>query len=230
MNNLTFDSSFPKFSGPDFLRFCGKFTVYTEASVFRSYSATTTEAVVSGSWYGGKDICHVSLRGEVNAANLFHIGSTYEIAGDVEGSNAYFMPILIWRTGDERITRLGTQMRDRSPMRFSGVGTILSWQRFAINRFNKEDLIQVQVFHTNALALNGGIVVRLLLGWDYCHVDRDCKAFIGSRIAYIGLFEGSDRNDGSAIVQGYKAVINFSPSWLDRNALENGVNLSDDFN
>ncbi|KAI9605702.1 hypothetical protein H4Q26_004067 [Puccinia striiformis f. sp. tritici PST-130] len=168
MNNLTFDSSFPKFSGPDFLRFCGKFTVYTEASVFRSYSATTTEAVVSGSWYGGKDICH--------------------------------------------------EMKES---RGSGPKCVT---------VNKEDLIQVQVFHTNALALNGGIVVRLLLGWDYCHVDRDCKAFIGSRIAYIGLFEGSDRNDGSAIVQGYKAVINFSPSWLDRNALENGVNLSDDFN
>ncbi|POW13748.1 hypothetical protein PSHT_06196 [Puccinia striiformis] len=61
-------------------------------------------------------------------------------------------------------------------MRFSGVESILGWQRFVINAFARRDLIQVVVLHKNKAALNGQIVFRLLLGWDYCHVDSNPKA------------------------------------------------------
>ncbi|POW23185.1 hypothetical protein PSHT_00383 [Puccinia striiformis] len=230
MNRLTFDNSAAMFNGPNFLRFCGKFTVYTELTPRRHFTTTTSEAVVSGLWSGGRDVWRVSLRTDVTSSTSIKPGSTYEICGEVEGANAYFMPILIWRAGDERLTRLGRRLSERAAMRFSGLGTIVSWERFVVNAFEKEDLIQVVVFHKNEAVLNGGTVVRLLLGWDYCHVDSNASGFVGSRIGYVGSFQGSDSNDGSPIVQVHKAVINFTVDALNRDGLECDVELSDDFN
>ncbi|KAI7950720.1 hypothetical protein MJO29_009394 [Puccinia striiformis f. sp. tritici] len=138
----------------------------------------------------------------------------------MEGSNAYFMPIVTWRTH---------LPRDKVVRPRPDVGTILSWEQFVINPFEGEDLIQVIVFHQNQVALKGGIVIRLLLGWKYCQVNSDIKALIGSRITYIRSFQGSDSNDGSAIVQAYKATINFNLAALDCDPLEYGIDLSNNF-
>ncbi|POW08130.1 hypothetical protein PSTT_07760 [Puccinia striiformis] len=180
MNSLTFNNLAAIFSGPNYLCFCGKFTNSQRLLPRRHFSATTSKAVVSGSWSGGRDVWRVSLRTDVSAVTSIKPGSTYEISGDVEGANTYFMPILIWRAGDELLTRLGTRLADRPPMRFCGLGTILSWERFIINAFEKEDLIQVIVFHKNEVS--DRTVVRLLLGWDYCHVHADASGFARSRI------------------------------------------------
>ncbi|KAI7947690.1 hypothetical protein MJO28_009598 [Puccinia striiformis f. sp. tritici] len=202
MNSLLFDSAAARFSRPDFLKFCGKFTIFTKTipllkTCFGADSPITTS-----------------------------IGSTYKICGDVEGSNAYFMLIVTWQTH---------LPRDKVVRPRPDVGTILSWEQFVINPFEGEDLIQVIVFHQNQLtsgvqvALKGGIVIRLLLGWKYCQVNSDIKALIGSRITYIRLFQGSDSNNGSAIAQAYKATINFNLAALDCDPLEYRIDLSNNF-
>ncbi|POW06926.1 hypothetical protein PSTT_08653 [Puccinia striiformis] len=75
-------------------------------------------AVVSGSWSGGRDFWRVSLRTNPDAATSITNGSTYQIVGSI----AYFMPVLIWQMGNERLTRLAPWLADRALMCFSGLG------------------------------------------------------------------------------------------------------------
>ncbi|KNE99119.1 hypothetical protein PSTG_07598 [Puccinia striiformis f. sp. tritici PST-78] len=211
MNSFVIDPTLIKFKGPNYARFCGKFTISTP--------------VMSGVWSQGQRLCSVSLRTDVSQPTALNVGSTYEISGEVEGLNAYLMPILKWNGGDERVTRINTRLADRSPVRFSGVGTIVTWQRFVINPLENRDLIQAVVGASPLL-----VFVRLLLGWNYCHVDQAINAFEGSRIAYVGSMQGRDKGDGTPIVEVPKATLNFVGGMLDRGEECLETELSDDFN
>ncbi|KAI9609151.1 hypothetical protein KEM48_002979 [Puccinia striiformis f. sp. tritici PST-130] len=202
MNSFVIDPTLIKFKGPNYARFC-----------------------VSGVWSQGQRLCSVSLRTDVSQPTALNVGSTYEISGEVEGLNAYLMPILKWNGGDERVTRINTRLADRSPVRFSGVGTIVTWQRFVINPLENRDLIQAVVGASPLL-----VFVRLLLGWNYCHVDQAINAFEGSRIAYVGSMQGRDKGDGTPIVEVPKATLNFVGGMLDRGEECLETELSDDFN
>ncbi|KAI7958228.1 hypothetical protein MJO29_006445 [Puccinia striiformis f. sp. tritici] len=74
------------------------------------------------------------------------------------------------------------------------------------------------------------VFVRLLLGWNYCHVDQAINAFEGSRIAYVGSMQGRDKGDGTPIVEVPKATLNFVGGMLDRGEECLETELSDDFN
>ncbi|KAI9605231.1 hypothetical protein H4Q26_003209 [Puccinia striiformis f. sp. tritici PST-130] len=141
MNSFVIDPTLIKFKGPNYARFC-----------------------VSGVWSQGQRLCSVSLRTDVSQPTALNVGSTYEISGEVEGLNAYLMPIL-----------------------------------------------------------------KLLLGWNYCHVDQAINAFEGSRIAYVGSMQGRDKGDGTPIVEVPKATLNFVGGMLDRGEECLETELSDDF-
>ncbi|POW01264.1 hypothetical protein PSTT_12580 [Puccinia striiformis] len=228
MNSFVIDPTLIKFKGPNYARFCGKFTISTPYTLRNQSYSLYCQTVVSGVWSQGQRLCSVSLRTDVSQPTALNVGSTYEISGEVEGLNAYLMPILKWNGGDERVTRINTRLADRSPVRFSGVGTIVTWQRFVINPLENRDLIQAVVVHKGASPLL--VFVRLLLGWNYCHVDQAINAFEGSRIAYVGSMQGRDKGDGTPIVEVPKATLNFVGGMLDRGEECLETELSDDFN
>ncbi|POW09805.1 hypothetical protein PSHT_08957 [Puccinia striiformis] len=240
MNSFVIDPTLIKFKGPNYARFCGKFTISTPYTLRNQSYSLYCQTVVSGVWSQGQRLCSVSLRTDVSQPTALNVGSTYEISGEVEGLNAYLMPILKWNGGDERVTRINTRLADRSPVRFSGVGTIVTWQRFVINPLENRDLIQAVVVHKKEV-----ITLRLvelltmiadpcpsglLLGWNYCHVDQAINAFEGSRIAYVGSMQGRDKGDGTPIVEVPKATLNFVGGMLDRGEECLETELSDDFN
>ncbi|POW22902.1 hypothetical protein PSHT_00740, partial [Puccinia striiformis] len=139
-----------------------------------------------------------------------------KIAGEVKDSNTYLKPIF----KRQRSHPLKTTIQDHLPIWFSGVLTIVTLERFIVNNFESQELIQVIVNHNN----------KLLLGWDYCHVEDKAKTSKGSQTTYVGSYQGSERTDCSVIIQAKKSIINFTVAALSRKDLEFGINLSDDFN
>ncbi|KAH9456946.1 hypothetical protein Pst134EA_020852 [Puccinia striiformis f. sp. tritici] len=229
MNTLVVDSQLSIFNNRNYARFCGKFTIYSALSLRHDTYSTFSEAVNSGAQSNGKPRRHVSLRTQAESCPGLAIGSTHEIFGDIIGSNAYLMPILKWKVGDERVTRIDTRLADRPPVRISGLGTLVTWQRFEPNAEEKPDLIQAVVVHKVKGATSVLVYIRLLLGWNYCHVDKSINPFEGCRIAYVGSFQGCDNNDGCPIVEVSKATLNFSGEMLEHDKEDSGGELSGDF-
>ncbi|KAI7960431.1 hypothetical protein MJO29_005499, partial [Puccinia striiformis f. sp. tritici] len=156
-----------------------------------------------GDWSGGRELCHT-------------LALPTKIAGEVKDSNTYLKPIF----KRQRSHPLKTTIQDHLPIWFSGVLTIVTLERFIVNNFESQELIQVIVNHNN----------KLLLGWDYCHVEDKAKTSKGSQTTYVGSYQGSERTDCSVIIQAKKSIINFTVAALSRKDLEFGINLSDDFN
>ncbi|KAI7951270.1 hypothetical protein MJO28_006954 [Puccinia striiformis f. sp. tritici] len=79
--------------------------------------------------------------------------------------------------GELATTHLGTRLSERSPMRFSGVESILGWQRFVINAFARRDLIQVVVLHKNKVSYLPHLAQYLALAYKPLST---VKLFLGS--------------------------------------------------